>query len=306
MSDRNGTAMHGYYGRPIVKPPEWTDLIPTYFFAGGLAGAAATLAFAERIAKNDLLANRLLIGASAAAAVSGVCLIADLRRPERFLNMLRVFKPTSPMSVGVYVFSLFSGAVLAATASETLDVARPLGRACEAIAALTGPVMSCYTAVLIADTAIPAWLHGRRSMPLLFAATSAACAGALGMLVAPAKHARSARRLAMLGSAAVAAGLDRLHRELGPEQARAYREGEAATFSKAAKALNVAGGALALLARENDALGKAAGAMILLGGLAERFGVYRAGCNSAKDPRYTIAAQRSGAVHTEATIPSAV
>ena len=118
----------GYYGRNMIKPPEWTDLIPTYFFTGGLAGTCAALAFAERLAKNDELARVMLFGAAAGTAVSGFCLIADLKRPERFLNMLRVFKITSPMSVGVYIFSAFGGATTIALASEVTGVLRPIGR----------------------------------------------------------------------------------------------------------------------------------------------------------------------------------
>lgn len=283
----------GYYGRSMIKPPEWTDLIPTYFFVGGMAGACATAAFGERLAKNDTLARVMLFGAAAGAAVSGFCLVADLKRPERFVNMLRVFKPTSPMSVGVYLFSAFGGSVFLATASELTGVLRPIGRIFEGIAALLGPAMSVYTAVLIGDTVVPAWHYGRLSMPILFAATSLSSAGGFGMLFAPAAEAGTARRMAMLAGAGVPLALQRLHTELGPRQKEAYERGEAAIFSKAAKYLTMAGAAAAVFARENDALSKIAGGLLLAAGIAERFGVFRAGCNSAHDPSFTIDAQRS-------------
>lgn len=285
--------MNGYYGRPVIKPPEWSDLIPTYFFTGGMAGTAATLAFAERVAKNDALARTMLFGAATGAAVSGVCLIADLKRPERFANMLRVFKPTSPMSVGVYIFSAFSGATFIATACELTGVLRPIGRIFEAFAAVLGPAMSCYTAVLIGDTVVPAWHYGRTTMPALFAATSASSAGGWGLLFAPAGSDGSARRLAMIGGPAGLYALQRLHEELGPRQRRAYETGEAAAFSKTARALNVAGTVAAVFAKNSTALARVAGALLLAGGLTERFGVFHAGRNSAKDPAYTIEAQRS-------------
>lgn len=283
----------GYYGQPMIKPPEWSDLIPTYFFTGGMAGASATLAFGGRLGKNDALARSMLFGAMAGTMVSGFCLIADLKRPERFMNMLRVFKPTSPMSVGVYIFSAFGGAVTMATLSEITGVLRPIGRIFEGVAALLGPAMSCYTAVLISDTVVPAWHYGRNSMPALFAATSAATAGGWGMLFTPALDAGAARRLAMLGGAAAPIAMSRLHDELGPRQNQAYETGEAAMFLKTAKILNIGGAVLATLGGKNEIVGKAAGAMLLLGGLAERFGIFRAGCTSAKDPSYTIDGQRS-------------
>ena len=283
----------GYYGRSLIKPPEWTDLIPAYFFVGGLAGTSAALAFTERLAKNDRLARTMIVGAAAGSMVSGFCLVADLKRPERFLNMLRVFKITSPMSVGVYVFSVFGGATAVAAASELTGIARPVGRLFEGVAALLGPVMSVYTAVLIGDTVVPAWHYGRLSMPAVFAATSASTAGALGMLFTPAREARAARRLALAGGLALSVALERLHMELGPRQQEAYKKGEAAVLSKAARALNIAGLAAAVFAKDNDLAGKIAGTLLLAAGVAERFGVFRAGCVSAKDPAYTIDAQRS-------------
>ena len=284
---------HGYYGRSMVKPPEWTDLIPTYFWMGGLAGTSATFAFTERLAKNEPLARTMILTAAAGSAISGYCLIADLKRPERFMNMLRVFKPTSPMSMGVYLFSGFAGATTIAAASELTGILRPIGRIFEGVAALLGPAMSVYTSVLIGDTVIPAWHYGRTSLPMVFAATSAATAGAAGMLFTPAVFARPARRLALLGGLAMPIALERLHAELGPRQEQAYKEGEAEFFNKAARLLNLAGLAAAVFAKDNDFAGKVAGTLILTAGLCERFGIFRAGCNSAKDPSYTIHAQRA-------------
>jgi formate-dependent nitrite reductase membrane component NrfD len=284
--------LNGYYGYPMIKPPEWTDLIPTYFFTGGMAGTAATIAFAERCAKNDELADTMILGAAAGSAISGFCLIADLKRPERFMNMLRVFKPTSPMSVGVYIFSAFAGATFVAAAAQFTGVLRPVGRVFEGIAALLGPAMSCYTAVLIGDTVVPAWHYGRRTMPVLFAATSASSAAGWGLLFGNG-NAGTARRLASVAGPGVLLALQRLHQELGPRQKHAYETGEAALYSKAAKVLNITGTIAAIASMKYNPLSKAAGALLLAGGLAERFGVFRAGCNSARDPGYTIEAQRA-------------
>ena len=285
---------NGYYGRPIVKPPAWTNLIPTYFYAGGLAGTAATLASAERIARNDRLARTMIFGAAAGCAVSAFCLIADLTKPKRFINMLRVVKPTSPMSIGVYIFSAFSGSVFIAAGSELTGVAKPAGRFFEAIAGLIGPVMSVYTSVLVGNTVMPAWHLPRATLPALFAGTSASSAGAWGMLFGPARANGSARRLAILGGTATVAALQAVYNELGPVQVQAYTTGEAGALARTARWLNIGGIVCASLAQKSDALGRIAGALVLAGGLAERFAVYEAGCASAKDPKYVLESQKAG------------
>jgi formate-dependent nitrite reductase membrane component NrfD len=281
---------NGYYGRPIVKPPEWTALIPTYFWAGGLAGACAALGLVARLRKKHRLARTMVLAAAAGSALSGFCLIADLKNPRRFANMLRVFKPTSPMSVGVYVFTAFGGSCVTAAASEVTGIATPLGRVFETIAGLIGPVMSVYTSVLISDTAMPAWLYGRKSLPLLFAATSASTAGAVGVTFAPSEESGAARRLALMGAIAVRFALKQLHRELGSVQKEAYETGVAGLLARAAGALNIAG--TIVTARSKNGKGSVVGGTLLLaGGLAERFAVYHAGKQSAEDPKYVIAAQ---------------
>jgi formate-dependent nitrite reductase membrane component NrfD len=281
----------GYYGRPIVKPPEWTGLIPVYFWSGGWAGTSATLALASRLARRPLAARTFVLAAAAGTAISAVCLIADLKKPQRFLNMLRVFKPSSPMSVGVYLFSLFGGASMAAAAAELSGVARPLGRMAETVAGLTGPFMSVYTAVLIGDTVMPAWHHARTSLPALFAATSASTAGGLGMCFIATQDAKVARRLALAGSAGVTLALQRLHGELGPLQSQAYRRGKAGRLSHLARLLNASGLLTTLFARRSERIAQIAGAILLAAGLAERFAVYHAGKISAEDPKFTIASE---------------
>ncbi len=286
----------GYYGKPVIKPPEWTDLIPAYFFTGGLAGASAALAFAARLARNDSLARTMLVGSALATAASMYCLIADLKRPERFLNMLRVFKPTSPMSVGVYIFSGFGTAVFAAAASELTGIAKPAGRAAEGVAAFLGPAMSVYTGVLIGDTVVPAWHYGRRTLPMVFAASSASSAAGFALLFGASGTNDAAARLALLGSATIPLLLRQLHREVGDPAKGAYEQGEAGGLSRAARMLNslgflcVSGARLKQIARK-DPLKRIGGALLFAGALAERFAIYRAGVASARDPKYVINAQ---------------
>jgi hypothetical protein len=153
----------GYYGIPLLKRPSWTWEIPLYFFVGGAAGASAVVAAIA----NYTGADRRLVRdarwiAAAGSIISPALLISDLGRPERFLNMLRIFKPQSPMSVGVWTLLGFSsGSIAAAFAGSIRDrygesvPLRILENAGDAASLLFGLPFSNYTGVLIGATAIP-------------------------------------------------------------------------------------------------------------------------------------------------------
>src|SRR3954447_5717862 len=232
-----------YYDRPVLKKPVWKWYIPAYFFTGGVAGASATLAFAARLRGNDSLARRAGLISLGGIAVSPVLLIVDLGRPGRFYNMLRVAKPTSPMSMGTWLISLFGPTTGAAALSDVTGVLPGAGRVAEAVAAVLGPAVSTYTAVLTADTAIPAWHEAWRELPLIFAGGSAASAGAAAMLLTPAEDAGAARRLVVLGSAMELAADKAMEQRLG-DLAEPYHSGSASNPAKAAKGLLRAGALL--------------------------------------------------------------
>jgi len=173
-----------YYGFPLLKRAVWTWEIPSYFFVGGTAGAAALIAaVARRSGGSDALVRDARWIAAAGAALSPPLLISDLGRPERFLNMLRVFKIQSPMSVGVWTLVAFSSAAGAAafadlahrTSGGKLPV-RIVADASEVLSAATGLVLSTYTGVLLGATAIPVWSRNARVMPLHFGASSVGAA----------------------------------------------------------------------------------------------------------------------------------
>ncbi|MDQ6748466.1 MAG: polysulfide reductase NrfD, partial [Candidatus Dormibacteraeota bacterium] len=163
----------GYHGQPILKEPVWTWEIPAYFFAGGLAGASAGLAYGAHLRGQPELARRAWAAALTGVAVSPALLISDLGRPERFLNMLRMFKLTSPMSVGSWVLSVSS--TTTAVAALNAFTGRLAGPAAVArpLAALFGLPLSTYTGALLANTAIPVWHEARRQLPVLFASGAA-------------------------------------------------------------------------------------------------------------------------------------
>lgn len=169
----------GYYGLPLLKQPPWTWEIPLYFFVGGAAGAAAVIgAIADYTGADRELVQHARWIAAAGSVISPALLVADLGRPERFLAMLRVFKPQSPMSVGVWTLLGFSsGAAAAAFAGYLADRYGPslpvkvLENAGQAASMLFGLPFSNYTGVLIGATAIPVWNHNAGDLPLHFAAS---------------------------------------------------------------------------------------------------------------------------------------
>jgi len=282
-----------YYGRPILKAPVWKWYIPAYFFTGGLAGASSTLALAAQVTGNRGLRRTALGAAAAGVAVSGPLLVVDLGRPGRFLNMLRVAKPTSPMSVGSWLLAAFVPAAFAAAFSDITGRVPRLGRAAAAGAGALGPVVATYTAVLVADTAIPAWHDAQRELPFVFAGSSAAAAAGAALAFTPVGSAGPARRLAVVGAALEVSASRAMERRLGPV-AGPYTDGRAGRLARAAEACTLSGAALAALAGRRRPAAVAAGALLCAGSVLTRFSVVRAGFESAGDPQATVGPQRSG------------
>lgn len=281
-----------YYGKPVLKPPVWRRLdIAGYLFLGGLAGASSVLAAGAEVSGRARLARGSRIGAGTAIGLSMVALVHDLGRPERFLNMLRVFKWTSPMSVGTWIVSAYTPAAGAAALSAVTGRLPRVGTASAMAAALVGPAVAAYTGVLIADTAVPGWHEGHREMPYLFVSSAAAAAGGLGLLVAPLREATPARRLAMAGAAAELLVAHRMRDQMGVV-AEAYHTGRAGALTRAAEALTGAGAVAAALGWRNRLISAAAGAALLAGSALTRFGVFEAGMISSSDPKYTVLPQR--------------
>jgi hypothetical protein len=283
-----------YYGRPIIKEPVWKPEIPWYFFFGGLAGASSSLTLAARLADNDRLARSASLTALAALTISPILLIKDLGRPERFYNMLRVFKPTSPMSVGTWILSAAGTASGIAAGCELFDVLPGVRRTSEGVAGLLGLPLSTYTGALLADTAVPVWHEAQRELPLLFAGGAAASAGATALLFTPPEHAGPARRLALAGAALELGATKAMERRLGSLLTEPYQSGDASTLARAAKTLIAAGGGLlALSGRRKPAF--AASTLLLGGSICSRLAVFKAGFESARNPKYTIVPQRERA-----------
>jgi len=294
-----------YYGRPIVKEPAWEQPdVPLYLFLGGTAGASASMAALARATGLPRLARAGTLVAAGGSLASVAALIHDLGRPERFLYMLRVFKPTSPLSVGSWILAPFSALATASAASTLTGRLRPLGTLAGAGAGLLGPAMCTYTAVLLADTATPAWHEGRRELPVLFAGSAATSGAGAALLLVPATETTPARRLGLAGAAAERAAGHRLEHDLGVVS-ETYRTGRAGTLLKAGKALTAVGAGLSLLGGRSRLASAAAGAAYLAAGVCTRFGVFAAGVASARDPKYTVIPQRERMARNTKGAPAA-
>ncbi|MEB3370802.1 NrfD/PsrC family molybdoenzyme membrane anchor subunit [Saccharopolyspora mangrovi] len=283
--------MSSYYGRPVLKEPVWkVPDVPAYLYLGGMAGASSSMALLAGLTGRQRLARTGRLAAAVGATASVGALVHDLGRPMRFLNMLRVVKLTSPLSVGSWILAPFSGLAGAAAASDVTGLLPVPGRAAGVVAGVLAPAMTTYTAVLLADTAVPGWHEAYRELPFVFAGSAVASAGAVGMVSAPAESA-PARRMAVSGSVLELAASRRMEGRLGLA-AEAYRTGRAGMVLRAARAATAVGAGLALLAGRSRAAGIAAGACLTLGSIATRYGVFEAGRETARDPRYVVDPQR--------------
>src|SRR4051795_7922564 len=187
-----------YYGRQIIKTPTWkTPDVPLYLFLGGMAGGSALLAEGAALRGLPALERAPRAAAAAGAGVGTVFLVHDLGRPERFLNMLRVFKPTSPLSVGSFILAPFSALSGAAALSNLTGRLPRLGRLAGAGAAVFAGPLATYTAALVGNTAVPAWHEAHRELPFVFAGSGATAAGGLAMVFPPGAQAGPARRMAV-------------------------------------------------------------------------------------------------------------
>lgn len=193
----------GYYGIPLLKEPAWTWQIPLYFFVGGASAAAGVVGAIGSYTGADrkLVRDARWIAASG-CVLSPALLIADLGRPMRFLNMLRVFKPQSAMSVGAWTLVGFSGGAAAAAFAQFLTdrygksfPVRVIEQAGQAASLLFGLPFSNYTGVLIGATAIPAWNENVSDLPIHFGMSG--LSAAVGLLELMGNH--KSRALGALG-----------------------------------------------------------------------------------------------------------
>jgi hypothetical protein len=290
-----------YYGRPVLKPPVWEWKVPAYLFTGGLSAGSAVLAAGADLTSRTALRRAGRISSLITLLVSAYLLVADLGRPERFHHMLRVAKPTSPMSVGTWILTMYGPGVAIAAVSELLpSTARHtmLGRLLDRIArpaavssAVLAPAVASYTAVLLSQTAAPAWHEAHPQLPFIFTGSAAASAGGLAMVLTPVDEAGPARMFAWYGGVSELVASKVMEQRLGLAS-EAYTTGKAHRLRIWSQRLTAAGLIGATLAGRSRAAAVASGLALLAGSALQRFGVFEAGVASTKDPKYVVVPQR--------------
>ena len=295
---REAKALSGYYGQPIVKPPVWTWQIGLYLFVGGTAGMSGVIALAGFLTGQSLDFVRAALGvAFAGALASPVLLIWDLGRPTRFLNMLRVFKWRSAMSMGVWTLFLFSGfAGSAFVLVEAWNVLVQNGVPSTALSgllsallagtALSGAVLATYTGVLLGATAIPVWSAHHKLLPFHFGIVGLASAASILELLGFRLAALNAIALTV---AALETGVG-VWLEIARQgaTARAIHDGTPGLLLRIAGLLT---GPVPLIARIFGWVPVAA-VCFLIGAVSSRYGWVLAGRFSARDPEEVIATQK--------------
>ncbi|GAB5895627.1 MULTISPECIES: NrfD/PsrC family molybdoenzyme membrane anchor subunit [Mycolicibacterium] len=294
-----------YYGRPVVKPPPWGHEVAAYLFLGGVAGGSGLIGLGAQLTGRAKLRRNARLGALTAVGLGGVALVADLGRPDRFYNMLRTFKITSPMSVGSWILSAFSGGMGVAAVAEVDRMTGerlPLGPLRGVLRAVEGPAgleagvfaapLAVYTAVLLSDTATPTWNAAHRDLPFVFVSSASLASAGLAMVTTPVAETGPVRTLAALGVIGDITAMKVLERRMDPVAAEPLHHGTAGQMLRWSERLAVAGGLGAVLGGRNRLVAAASGLALLAASALTRFGVFEAGIHSAKDPRYTIEPQK--------------
>lgn len=317
-----------YYGRSIVKAPPWGHEISLYLFLGGLAGGSTLLGLGAELTDRPGLRSATRLTAITATGVGGAALVADLGRPERFLNMMRTVKVTSPMSLGTWILSGF-GVGAGVTAAIEVDrltgekllplgpLRRPL-HAMETLAAVESAVfatpLAAYTAVLLGATAVPTWnAAGRNGLPYVFVSSASMAAGGAAMALAPVRETGPARLLALAGAAGDLVAMQGMRKRMHPVEVEPMDEGEPGEKLHRSEKLLIAGavGAAAVEVgarflsrklRESKstktrtilrAVSAVSGVALAAASAYTRFGMLEAGIESTKDPRHVVEPQRA-------------
>lgn len=281
-----------YYGRPVLKAPVWEARdIAGYFFVGGLAGASAVVGALGQATDRPVTARAAKLAAVGCATLSAAALVHDLGKPSRFYNMLRVLKPTSPMSVGSWLLAGFGPAAGIASLTDLSGRAPRIGVTATVASAVLGSAVATYTAVLAADTAVPAWHDGYAQMPFVFAASAASAAAGLVLMVAPPAETMPMRRLAVASAIVEQASFEVMTRSMG-SIARPYHEDRPGRMLRAARVLTIGGAAGAGLFGNRRPVAVSSGAALLVASALTRFGIFHAGVASSQDPEATTVPQR--------------
>jgi formate-dependent nitrite reductase membrane component NrfD len=289
-----------YYDRPLLNESVWSWAIPVYYYVGGLAGGSLVLAAALQ-ATGSRKWRRLLrrchwigfIGCSA----GGVLLIYDLGKPQRFLNMLRVFRPTSPMNMGAWILSGTSGAAFASLLLYGREgVSGIIGSVAGYAAGVMGMALATYTGVLVSNTAVPIWQASRRILPVLFAASAITSVGSFfELLDQTADEASLTETFGTVGQVAeiTCSIITEQQAAHVPRVARPFQRGVSGLAWRTAAVLTASSLIVSLLPNKSRKKNLISGVLGTVGSLLMRFAVEYAGHASARDPRASFHRQRA-------------
>jgi len=295
-----------YYGRQVVKAPPWRGPIAAYLFLGGLAGGCGMLSLGAQLTDRPALRRNSRLVALGAVGLGTAALIEDLGRPERFLNMMRTFKVTSPMSLGTWLlggFGTVSGVLGAIEVDRMVGEKVPLRslrglvHGMETPLALAqgalGPALASYTGALLADTAVPTWAASRDHLSYLFVSSASLATGGAAMVTTPVVEAGPARLLAAAGVVGDVVTMRAMKESMHPLESEPLETGRAGTKLQWAERLAIVGGIGALVGGRRRWIAAASGAALLAASALTRYGVLEAGLESVKDPRRVIEPQKA-------------
>lgn len=290
-----------YYDRPMLKEPVWEWAIPVYYYVGGLTGASLLLSASAQISRSERLSPLIRrchwIG-FAGCAFSGALLIYDLGKPSRFLNMLRVFRPTSPMNMGAWILSgagaTATGALLLTGRSGRVG---KLGEFLGFGAGVFGMGLATYTGVLVANSAIPIWQESRKALPILFGSSALASLGCtFDIFLENAEERRITNVIGNVGRAVeiVAGTIMEHHASTVPRVGRPFKRGLSGVMWRSAELLTGVSLAISMLPNQTRKSRALAGLLGTAGSLLLRITVEHLGTVSARDARASFHQQRAG------------
>jgi formate-dependent nitrite reductase membrane component NrfD len=301
----------GYYGLPMLKRPLWGWEIALYFVAEGVSSGCFVLATMAELFGSGRY-SRLIRSARYIAFASLVpcppLLIADLGRPERFHHMLRIVKPSSPMSLGAWALLLYGQPAALLALAELAGLTWMPTRLLSLVGLPFAFFLVAYPGILLSTTSIPVWAHTRFLGPLLGASSMASAASALAIATAldpqTDEQTRSAvRRIEMASQVCETVALAAYLRTAGPAAAplttgrhsRLLRYG---AFAAGIAAPALIGAVIGISRKKHSrAVAVISGLLGLAGSLALKWAIVHAGRDSAEDPSVNRQVTRADAAN---------